>query len=71
MLAASPELLVSTYISYTMQKHTQELKTGWFMKEHGIKPTIDSYLPVKQVPSQVHIDLLANNMCVTIYTNPA
>lgn len=52
-----------------MQRHTQVLKTGWFMKEHGVKPTIDSYLPVKQVPSQVHIDLLANNMCVTIYTN--
>ncbi|KAL4783544.1 glycoside hydrolase superfamily [Aspergillus varians] len=43
-----------------MQKHTQELKTGWFMKEHGDDSTVNSWLPVKQVPSQVHIDLLVN-----------
>ncbi|GAB1218543.1 hypothetical protein ATERTT37_007802 [Aspergillus terreus] len=42
-----------------MQKLTQELSTGWVMKEHG-GSTISSWLPVKKVPSQVHIDLLAN-----------
>ncbi|KAL4863254.1 hypothetical protein BDV12DRAFT_206682 [Aspergillus spectabilis] len=42
-----------------MQKLTQELSTGWFMKEDG-GPVAGCWLPVKQVPSQAHIDLLAN-----------
>lgn len=46
-----------------MQKLTQELSTGWVMKEHG-GSTISSWLPVKKVPSQVHIDLLANKKSV-------
>lgn len=35
-----------------------DLRTGWSMREAESK----DWLPVKKVPSQVHVDLLANNM---------
>lgn len=34
------------------------LRSGWSMKE----VESEEWLPVKKVPSQVHVDLLANNM---------
>ncbi|KPM43979.1 Beta-mannosidase B [Neonectria ditissima] len=43
-----------------MQPSTQELKTGWSMKQHDGRSQ-QTWLPVKQVPSQVHVDLSANN----------
>ncbi|KAL4982412.1 glycoside hydrolase superfamily [Aspergillus falconensis] len=42
-----------------MEKITQELQTGWFMRELEDSDP-NSWLPVARVPSQVHIDLLAN-----------
>ncbi|KAH6867852.1 glycoside hydrolase superfamily [Thelonectria olida] len=42
-----------------MQLSTQELKTGWSMRRREDQSQ-DPWLPVQQVPSQVHIDLLAN-----------
>ncbi|KAH7121379.1 glycoside hydrolase superfamily [Dactylonectria macrodidyma] len=36
-----------------------ELRTGWSMKQCDDQSEV-SWLPVKQVPSQIHIDLLAN-----------
>lgn len=41
-----------------MQQST-ELKTGWSMK-HCDDQSDATWFPVKQVPSEVHIDLLAN-----------
>ncbi|KAL3440945.1 glycoside hydrolase superfamily [Aspergillus insuetus] len=43
-----------------MQKQSQELSTGWFMKEHGAEEDTGPWFPVRQVPSEVHLDLLAN-----------
>ncbi|KAJ0421347.1 glycoside hydrolase superfamily [Aspergillus carlsbadensis] len=43
-----------------MQRHSEELKTGWSMKEHGPNADTGPWLPVQQVPSEVHLDLLAN-----------
>lgn len=42
-----------------MQKSTRELKTGWSMKQAGDN-TNECWIPVEKVPSQVHIDLIAN-----------
>ncbi|KAL2824229.1 glycoside hydrolase superfamily [Aspergillus cavernicola] len=42
-----------------MGKVVQGLQSGWFMREHD-DSTTGSWLPVPQVPSQVHIDLLTN-----------
>jgi beta-mannosidase len=50
-----------------MQKQSQELRTGWFMKEQGAEEDTGPWLPVKQVPSEVHLDLLANNKCVSSF----
>ncbi|KAK5990024.1 Beta-mannosidase B [Cladobotryum mycophilum] len=36
-----------------------ELSTGWSFREHKASP--QEWLPVARVPTQVHIDLLANN----------
>jgi beta-mannosidase len=36
-----------------------ELSHGWTLKQHDDDK--GEWLPVKSVPSQVHIDLLANN----------
>lgn len=42
-----------------MQKSTRELNTGWSMKQAD-DISDECWLPVKRVPSQVHIDLIAN-----------
>lgn len=39
-----------------------DLSTGWTLKETG--DISETWLPVEKVPSQVHIDLLANNVYV-------
>ncbi|CAI7641206.1 unnamed protein product [Penicillium crustosum] len=44
-----------------MQKSTRELKTGWSMKQAGDIPN-ECWIPVEKVPSQVHIDLIANKI---------
>ncbi|RSM05103.1 hypothetical protein CDV31_009737 [Fusarium ambrosium] len=44
-----------------MQRSTQELTTGWSLKQRDDQSE-DPWLPVAQVPSQVHIDLLANKI---------
>lgn len=46
----------------TMARTRYDLSTGWTFKETG--ETSEGWLPVAKVPSQVHIDLLANNMYV-------
>lgn len=42
-----------------MQKSMRELKTGWSLKQAG-DVSNECWIPVKKVPSQVHIDLIAN-----------
>ncbi|KAJ5420378.1 hypothetical protein N7465_002897 [Penicillium sp. CMV-2018d] len=42
-----------------MQKSTRGLKTGWSMKQAG-DISNECWIPVENVPSQVHIDLIAN-----------
>ncbi|KAF9889473.1 hypothetical protein FE257_007376 [Aspergillus nanangensis] len=42
-----------------MHKTSQQLTTGWSMRQAD-DLSQDSWLPVKTVPSQVHVDLLAN-----------
>jgi hypothetical protein len=39
-----------------------ELREGWSMKEVDG----EEWLPVRKVPSQVHVDLLANKMYVCV-----
>jgi hypothetical protein len=57
-------------ISITMQKQSQELSTGWFMKEHGAEEDTGPWLPVRRVPSEVHLDLLANKKSVSSSKSP-
>jgi beta-mannosidase len=42
-----------------MHRTTQQLTTGWSLKQADAASE-DGWLPVQTVPSQVHIDLLAN-----------
>ncbi|OQE16595.1 hypothetical protein PENFLA_c027G02379 [Penicillium flavigenum] len=51
-----------------MQKSTQELKTGWSMKQAD-DISDECWLPVKKVPSQVHIDLIANKKIPDPFVN--
>ncbi|KAI5462797.1 glycoside hydrolase superfamily [Mariannaea sp. PMI_226] len=51
-----------------MQFSTQELKTGWSMCQREDQSQ-GPWLPVKQVPSQVHIDLLANEKIPDPFVN--
>lgn len=41
-----------------------ELTTGWSFKQHDHEDTPENWLPVASLPSQVHVDLLANNKYV-------
>lgn len=45
----------------SMERSTRELTTGWSLKQRDDQSE-EPWLPVAQVPSQVHIDLLANKM---------
>lgn len=51
-----------------MELSTRELTTGWSLKQRDDQCE-EHWLPVAQVPSQVHIDLLANNMFVSPATS--
>jgi beta-mannosidase len=42
----------------------QELKTGWQLKQQDDPK--EEWLPVKKIPSQVHVDLLANEKYVPL-----
>ncbi|KAJ1337305.1 beta-mannosidase [Microdochium nivale] len=44
----------------TMQRRRHDLSTGWTFQETG--STSQDWLPVAKVPSQVHLDLLANDI---------
>jgi hypothetical protein len=43
----------------------------WSMKEDGPEERTGPWLPVKQVPSEVHLDLLANKKCLLSFPNPS
>lgn len=45
----------------SMERSTRELTTGWSLKQRDDQSE-EPWLPVAQIPSQVHIDLLANKM---------
>ncbi|KAI8721490.1 hypothetical protein NCS52_00290500 [Fusarium sp. LHS14.1] len=51
-----------------MELSTRELTTGWSLKQRDDQCE-EHWLPVAQVPSQVHIDLLANNIIPDPFVN--
>lgn len=52
-----------------MSHSRTELSTGWSLKQHDHEDVPENWLPVASVPSQVHVDLLANNKYVHTPSN--